>query len=217
MKLGVIVFWLVLIAFVAELDLWAWYAIGALFIFFILRELWAWMTDSYRPGDFAKGRSENSQSKNDSNKAHQELEEDRQEKLSQPLPAPMRKAFAEFEESIREDPFWQVNLQEVSPLKIFGYTVGKTNGLPGAVRREIIYFTWYATLPDWFPDDYLQSWGVPGTSKRYRKILKHLRGLADRHKGRRGHEQAVSEWRSDASWFRNRYGDFADKLMRYGI
>lgn len=94
--------------------------------------------------------------------------------------------------------------EEMSPLRCFGYRVGKTNGRSVTDRRAILTYClavdFYATLT-FLPSTYLADWGAPMTIKRFNRIYQHLISRADIQDGRKTLALAVQQWRDDASWF----------------
>jgi hypothetical protein len=129
----------------------------------------------------------------------------------------MTNAFSQFESDFRSGSanFW--NMHDFSPLTCFGYRVGKTNGVRESIRREIIYYTWYATLPAIIPRRYAAEWGGPGTYKRYSKIISHLSMLASQRKNRTNYKVAVNQWEGDVEWFKGNYSSIAGRYNLYGF
>jgi len=116
------------------------------------------------------------------------------------IPEYVRKANEAFEKEYLSKGNKIFNGRDVSPLRYYGYTVGK-KGLPIKERREIISITFNSDLPNnIFPQNYMQSWGEAGSSTRYNKILEHLRWLADQRRADRRYKIAVSHWDADRTW-----------------
>jgi len=103
---------------------------------------------------------------------------------------------------------------EESPLACFGYRVGKTSGRPVAQRREILNYAIWGEIPDFFSVYYRNSWGKPGTHKRYNKILNHLNMLVEKRADRKTFETAISHWTMDISWLKKNNGNLMNKLRR---
>jgi hypothetical protein len=103
---------------------------------------------------------------------------------------------------------------EESPLACFGYRVGKTSGRPVAQRREILNYAIWGEIPDFFTVHYRNSWGKPGTYKRYNKILNHLNMLVEKRADRKTFETAISHWTMDISWLKKNNGNLMNKLRR---
>jgi len=148
---------------------------------------------------------------------HAELQARRSKEMQKPLPKYMQRALSQFEAEYQRNPGAFKSMHEFSPLACFGYKVGKTNGLPGQLRHEIIYFTWYAEIPSIVPSQYAREWGDPGTSKRFSKIRSHLSMLANQRRSRKGYEVAVSHWDSDVKWLTENYSDLAFQYSQYGF
>ncbi|MGY8870741.1 MAG: hypothetical protein ACKVJE_09900, partial [Pseudomonadales bacterium] len=115
------------------------------------------------------------------------------------IPEYVRKANEAFEKEYRRKGDKIFNGRDVSPLRYYGYIVGK-NALPIKERREIIAITFNSDLPNIFPANYRLGWGEAGSSTRYNKILRHLRWLADQRRADRRYKDAVSHWDSDRIW-----------------
>ena len=148
---------------------------------------------------------------------HAELQARRSREMQKPLPKHMQRALSQFEAEYQQNPGAFKSMHEFSPLACFGYKVGKTNGLPEHLRREIICFTWYAEIPSVVPRQYAQEWGEPGTSKRFSKIRSHLSMLANQRRSRKGYEVAVSHWDSDVNWLRENHSDLAYQYSQFGF
>jgi hypothetical protein len=148
---------------------------------------------------------------------HAKLALARNAELSKPIPIHMQSAFAEFEKEYRSHSGSFFNMNDFSPLTCFGYRVGKTNGVKEGIRREIIYFTWYANIPAIIPRHYASTWGEPGTHKRYSKIIAHLSMLASQRRNRSSYDIAVSQWDADVEWFKSNYSSLAYQYSLYGF
>lgn len=140
----------------------------------------------------------------------EELNKVREEYFSRPTPTHIKHALLEFEASYDASSF---NGNEFSPLACYGYRVGLSKGRPANIRQEIIEYTWFAKLPDILPYSYRIDWGEPGTYKRYAKILKHIKGLANQRRSRENQKYAVKDWDNDASWLVETHSKLADKLL----
>lgn len=148
---------------------------------------------------------------------HAELQAKRSMEMRKPLPKHMQRALSQFVAEYQENPRAFRSMQELSPLACYGYRVGKTNGLPDRLRREIIYFTWYAEIPSLLPYQYAREWGDGGTYKRFAKIRDHLSMLSNQRRSRKGFEVAVSHWDSDVKWLSENYSDLAHQYNHYGF
>jgi hypothetical protein len=107
--------------------------------------------------------------------------------------------------------------QEFSPLKYYGYTVGKTKGLEVEQRHLVLIITFYADLPGIFPEEYRQRWGGAGTFGRYNKIANHVFMLYERNISRSQMECAVDDWKKDYDWFIRQYQNLANARRDCGL
>lgn len=107
--------------------------------------------------------------------------------------------------------------QEFSPLKYYGYTVGKTKGLQQDQRRIVMIITFNAELPEIFPSSYRRKWGEAGTYQRYCQILSHIHSLADQRRFNPNMEVAVSHWDMDYAWFSTQYYKIAFARKSCGL
>ena len=92
-------------------------------------------------------------------------------------------------------------------LKVLGYTVGKTNGLPESTRRLILDRCFSGQLPPIESLSTLRLWGEPKTALRLRKIAYHIAGLAKNFKKMPsgGYETAISDWEDDLKYLFDNY------------
>lgn len=132
-------------------------------------------------------------------------------------PAFVLQAMKDFEQEYRIHGTSFFSRNEVSPLKYYGYTVGKTKGLSQQDRHLVMSITYYAELPDIFPPDYKKKWGDAGTFKRYERILQHIRALADQRRGNSSFKVAVSHWDEDRRWFVESHCGVALKRKACGL
>jgi hypothetical protein len=97
--------------------------------------------------------------------------------------------------------------QEVSYLKILGYTVGKTDGLPASSRRLILDRCFSGQLPPFQSVAELRKWGGPKSSGRLRKMAYHIATLAKNFKKMpsRGYDDAIADWEDDLNYLRDTY------------
>lgn len=97
--------------------------------------------------------------------------------------------------------------QEISYLKILGYTVGKTDGLPTSTRRLILDRCFVGQLPPYHSISELRKWGEPSSSLRLRKIAYHIASLAKNFKKMqsRGYDDAISDWEDDLKYLYDEY------------
>ena len=92
-------------------------------------------------------------------------------------------------------------------LKVLGYTVGKTNGLPASTRQLILDRCFSGHLPPVEGISALRMWGEPKSALRLRKIAYHIAGLAKNFKKMqsRGYEDAISDWEDDLKYMHDKY------------
>nr|WP_323778473.1 hypothetical protein [Amylibacter sp.] len=97
--------------------------------------------------------------------------------------------------------------QEVSYLKLLGYTVGKSDGLPTSTRQLILDRCFCGQLPPFENAYELMQWGVPKSAIRLRKISYHLAGLAKNFKKMqsRGYGEAIADWEEDLKYLKEKY------------
>jgi len=146
---------------------------------------------------------------------NEELSVIRNVELAKSIPNHMTLALEEFIDDYHQS--GKIKWHDFSPLVCFGYRVGKTNGKPEKIRREIVYFTWYAEIPDVIPHRYAEKWGRPGTYKRFKKIHSHLVMLGNQRANRIGFEVAVDHWHADAGWFYSNFSGLARRYKAYGF
>jgi uncharacterized protein YqgV (UPF0045/DUF77 family) len=147
-----------------------------------------------------------------------ELVQKRDELINKVPPYFIRDAMKDFErENKSKIEVGDFSGQEFSPLACFGYKVGKTNGRTEKARDEILKHTLYAKLPDFFPNSYIQTWGIPASKQRFDRIISHLKMLADQRAGRKNFEVAVTHWKRDISWFSNTFKAEINEYRKHGI
>ncbi len=97
--------------------------------------------------------------------------------------------------------------QEVSYLKILGYTVGKTDGLPASSRRLILDRCFTGQLPPYQSVAELRKWGEPKSSGRLKKMAYHIASLAKNFKKMpsRGYDDAIADWEDDLKYLHDTY------------
>ena len=98
---------------------------------------------------------------------------------------------------------------KISALKMLGYTVGKTNGLPPAKRRDFLDRFFRSELPGsvekYFPGEY----GTPGSEKRLRKTANVI-AAHTRNAKRNDREKlifAIEDWEKDLEYLKTTYYD----------
>jgi hypothetical protein len=107
--------------------------------------------------------------------------------------------------------------QAFSPLKYYGYTVGKSKGLRFDQRQLVMIITFYADLPDIFPAEYCDRWGNAGTFRRYKKIAEHIDMLYEKNYLVSKMKYAVADWKQDHEWFLSQYSKLANARKACGL
>jgi hypothetical protein len=97
--------------------------------------------------------------------------------------------------------------QEVSYLKLLGYTVGKKDGLPASARRLILDRCFSGQLPPFESNAELKQWAAPKSAARLRKMAYHIAGLAKNFKKMpsRGYDEAIADWEDDLKYLHGKY------------
>lgn len=97
--------------------------------------------------------------------------------------------------------------QDVSYLKLLGYTVGKTDGLPASARRLILDRCFSGQLPPFESAAELKQWAAPKSAARLRKMAYHIAGLAKNFKKMpsRGYDEAIADWEDDLKYLHDKY------------
>lgn len=97
--------------------------------------------------------------------------------------------------------------QEISYLKILGYTVGKTDGLPDSSRQLILDRCFSGQLPPYQSISEMKKWGEPKGSLRLKKMAYHIASLAKNFKKMpsRGYDDAIADWEDDLKYLYEKY------------
>jgi hypothetical protein len=97
------------------------------------------------------------------------------------------------------------NLEEVSPLKLFGYTVG-ANGLSGKKRKAFLDAFIKIDLPNFLNPQYISEWGAPRSTKRLQRIIRHISANIQRtsRNDYTKYSEAISDWESDLNWLQSK-------------
>lgn len=96
---------------------------------------------------------------------------------------------------------------EFSALKMFGYTVGKTNGWPPSQRQQFLSDFMEMKLPDMVEDHFGDEYGNPLSTKRLRKIANIIASCA-RNFYRNDNERyavAIIHWKEDLEFLKRKY------------
>ncbi|MBS8225752.1 hypothetical protein DYI42_05825 [Vannielia litorea] len=97
--------------------------------------------------------------------------------------------------------------QEISYLKILGYTVGRTDGLPESSRQLILDRCFSGQLPPYQSISEMRKWGEPKSSLRLRKMAYHIASLAKNFKKMPsgGYDGAIADWEDDLKYLYDKY------------
>lgn len=89
------------------------------------------------------------------------------------------------------------NLDEISPLKLLGYTVGNNNGMHTDRRRSFLLTFWIVHLPATVREPRRSAWGNPTTQARLEKMISHIKSNIFRSNNNPSHAKAVADWKED--------------------
>jgi hypothetical protein len=89
--------------------------------------------------------------------------------------------------------------EEISPLKMFGYTVGKTNGWPVTKRRRFLNDFMGYELPETVEKIYGKKYGDPSSVERLKAVANLISSLIVAAKRRNGSSMryAIQDWTDD--------------------
>ena len=99
------------------------------------------------------------------------------------------------------------NWPQVGMLKHFGYTVGKTSGLPTENRRKILAEVFVAKqLPELEYEGYREEWGEANSPQRLQKMAESIAAFVRSQKKRHiPAREAIEDWESDLSYLFEAY------------
>ena len=94
--------------------------------------------------------------------------------------------------------------EEISPLKMFGYTVGKTNGWPVNKRKEFLSDFMSYDLPVVVEKTYGEKYGVPNSAERLKAVANLLSSLivAAKRKNSSAMRYAIQDWTDDFNFLK---------------
>lgn len=94
--------------------------------------------------------------------------------------------------------------EEISPLKMFGYTVGKTNGWPPNKRKNFLSDFMTYVLPVQVTQTYGDKYGEPNSPKRLQAVANLLASLtvAAKRKGSASMRYAIEDWENDLNYLK---------------
>ncbi len=91
--------------------------------------------------------------------------------------------------------------QSVSPLRDFGYCVGKTRGLPRHQRQDILrrFYRLQLVPTSTWTEDYIRDWGQRCTRERWDRMYRSLEWEVDKAQRvtTRDMSVAISDWEED--------------------
>jgi hypothetical protein len=94
---------------------------------------------------------------------------------------------------------------EVGLLRFVGYTVGE-NGVSRFQRRKILDAVFQSELPNINSPEYMQEWGLAGTSTRLQKTAVTIAAFVRNAKRRINNmSEAIFEWESDLDYLYQQY------------
>ena len=95
------------------------------------------------------------------------------------------------------------SFDEISPLKIMGYTVG-VNGLNAYEREKVLNLALFGNFQRYMPEqiNYDLRWGIPGSRTRFKLVHDHIRRVKNLRNNRRNMSQAVRDWSNDLNFIR---------------
>ena len=88
--------------------------------------------------------------------------------------------------------------EEVSPLKILGYSVGES-GLSEAERQKILELSIFGNFQPYIDQriNYDRQWGSPGSLSRFIAVYNHIRRVKNLRSGRKNMSRATRDWTRD--------------------
>jgi hypothetical protein len=97
---------------------------------------------------------------------------------------------------------------DVSPLKLLGYSVG-SSGMPKKERQDVLKYSIFGDIQIYMPDgvDYDARWGPPGSQARFEAVARHIRLVRNLRRNRSSMSSAVSDWSDDLSWIDSEHED----------
>ena len=96
---------------------------------------------------------------------------------------------------------------EVSPLKMFGYTVGRSSGWNAQTRKRFLDDFMTYDLPNIVTETYGDYYGDPNSAQRLKAIAQLLASLIISAKRKRGNSMryAIDDWTSDLQYLKSVY------------
>ena len=97
--------------------------------------------------------------------------------------------------------------EEISPLKMFGYTVGKTNGWSATKRKRFLNDFMSCDLPSAVEKIYGIKYGDPSSPERLKAVANLISSLIIAAKRRNGSsmEYAIQDWTEDLNYLKTKF------------
>lgn len=97
--------------------------------------------------------------------------------------------------------------EEISPLKMFGYTVGKTSGWPAAKRKRFLRDFMGYDLPATVEKIYGKKYGDPSSLERLKAVANLISSLIIAAKRRNGSSMkyAIQDWTDDLNFLKTAF------------
>ena len=101
----------------------------------------------------------------------------------------------------RQESYSKINFdefEEVSPLKILGYSVGES-GLSEVERQKVLDLSIFGNFQPYIDQrtSYDQRWGEPGSLSRFTAVYNHIRRVKNLRTGRSSMSRATRDWTRD--------------------
>jgi len=105
--------------------------------------------------------------------------------------------------------------EEISPLKMFGYTVGKTSGWPAAKRKRFLSDFMGYDLPATVEKIYGKKYGDPGSLERLKAVANLISSLIIAAKRRNGSSMkyAIQDWTDDLNFLKTAF--YEDQGLKF--
>lgn len=100
-----------------------------------------------------------------------------------------------------------VDFRKYSALKMFGYTVGKTDGWMESERRRFLSCFIELDLPPIVEATFGDEYGEPNSTQRLRKVANVIAGNANNfyRNNPKMYEAAISDWEDDLNFLKRKY------------
>lgn len=107
-------------------------------------------------------------------------------------------------------------LKDFSALKMFDYTVGKTNGWPDSKRKKFLDDFMRLDLPHAVESEFGDEYGSPMTTERLRKVAVLLASLASFAYRKKAHSMrhAIRDWEHDLQFLKETFYEDEGLMFR---